>query len=73
MLSYRINSVVAVQLNGYNLSNKYYFANSYFRSPVENHVVPGAGRTALVTVEFVISGAAAVGLGVGGSFAKASD
>jgi catecholate siderophore receptor len=52
MLSYRINSKVAVQLNGYNLANKYYFANSYFSSPVENHVVPGAGRTALLTVSF---------------------
>ena len=52
MLSYRINSAVTVQLNGYNLANKYYFANSYFSSPVENHVVPGAGRTGLLTVSF---------------------
>jgi catecholate siderophore receptor len=52
MLSYRIGSALSVQLNGYNLTNKYYFANSYFSSPVENHVVPGAGRTALLTVSF---------------------
>jgi catecholate siderophore receptor len=52
MLGFRINSALAVQLNGYNLSNKYYFANSYFSSPVENHVVPGAGRTALLTLSF---------------------
>jgi catecholate siderophore receptor len=52
MLGYRINSVFSVQLNGYNLTNKYYFANSYFSSPVENHVGPGAGRTALLTVSF---------------------
>ena len=52
MLGFRINSALALQLNGYNLTNKYYFANSYFSSPVENHVVPGAGRTALLTLSF---------------------
>ena len=52
MASYRINSHLAFQVNGYNLTNKYYFANSYFSAPVENHVVPGAGRTALLTVLF---------------------
>jgi catecholate siderophore receptor len=52
MLGFRINSAMAVQLNGYNLTNKYYFANSYFSSPVENHVVPGAGRTVLLTLSF---------------------
>ena len=50
MLHYRISSKVSVQLNGYNLTNKYYFANSYFSAPVENHVIPGAGRTGLLTV-----------------------
>ncbi len=50
MVRYRIDSNVAVQLNGYNLANRYYFANSYFSSPVENHVVPGAGRSGLLTV-----------------------
>jgi catecholate siderophore receptor len=52
MLSYRINSAVSMQLNGYNLANRYYYANSYFSSQVENHVVPGAGRTGLLTVSF---------------------
>ena len=52
MVSYRINKQISVQLNGYNLANKYYYANSYFSSPVENHVVPGAGRTGLLTVSF---------------------
>jgi len=49
MARYSIGSHFALQLNGYNLANRYYFANSYFSSPVENHVVPGAGRTALLT------------------------
>jgi catecholate siderophore receptor len=52
MVSYRINPHVALQINGYNLANRYYFANSYFSSPAENHVVPGAGRTGLLTLSF---------------------
>jgi catecholate siderophore receptor len=49
MVSYKVNSHLTLQLNGYNLTDKYYFANSYFSSPLENHVVPGAGRTVLLT------------------------
>jgi catecholate siderophore receptor len=52
MAAYRIDKHLALQLNGYNLTNKYYFANSYYSSPVENHVIPGAGRTGLLTVSF---------------------
>jgi catecholate siderophore receptor len=52
MLGYQINKHFGVQLNGYNLANRYYFANSYFSSQVENHVLPGAGRTGLLTVSF---------------------
>lgn len=52
MASYRFGSHLTVQVNGYNLANRYYFANSYFSAPVENHVVPGAGRTGLLTVSF---------------------
>ena len=49
MASYRVNPHLKLQLNGYNLANKYYYANSYFSSPSENHVIPGAGRTVLLT------------------------
>jgi catecholate siderophore receptor len=52
MLGSQINKHFGVQLNGYNLANRYYYANSYFSAPVENHVVPGAGRTGLLTVSF---------------------
>jgi catecholate siderophore receptor len=45
MASYRVNDHLSLQLNGYNLFDKYYFTNSYFTSAVENHVLPGAGRT----------------------------
>jgi catecholate siderophore receptor len=49
MIGAKINDRLAVQLNGYNLLDKYYFTNSYDSSPVENHVLPGAGRTITLT------------------------
>jgi catecholate siderophore receptor len=52
MVGYQVSKHFGVQLNGYNLANRYYYANSYFSSPVENHVLPGAGRTGLLTVSF---------------------
>ena len=45
MISYRINRGLTVQLNGYNLTDRVYYTNSYDTSPTENHVIPGAGRT----------------------------
>jgi catecholate siderophore receptor len=50
MASYQLDRHIKLQLNGYNLTNKYYFANSYFSAAVENHVVPGVGRSVLGTV-----------------------
>ncbi|HTQ12866.1 MAG TPA: TonB-dependent siderophore receptor [Rhizomicrobium sp.] len=45
MASYPVTDNVSLQLNGYNLFDRKYFSNAYFSSVVENHVVPGAGRT----------------------------
>src|SRR5262249_9153858 len=45
MMSYRFSPHFSAQLNGYNLTNKLYFTNSYDTTAVENHIVPGAGRT----------------------------
>jgi catecholate siderophore receptor len=53
MASYSFNDHLSLQLNGYNLFDKYYFSNSYFTSAVENHVIPGAGRT--FTLSAVVS------------------
>jgi catecholate siderophore receptor len=50
MIGYRFNSSIMLQLNGSNLTDKYYFMNSYFTRPYENHTVPGPGRTFLLTV-----------------------
>jgi catecholate siderophore receptor len=49
MASYRVNRHLKLQVNATNLTDVYYFTNSYFSAPVENHVVPGAGRTVLIT------------------------
>ena len=38
-----------VQLNATNLTNAYYYLNSYFSSTIENHVQPAPGRTLMVT------------------------
>jgi len=50
MAAYKINDTLNAQLNGYNLSDEYYYVNSYFTRPNENHTVPAAGRTFLLSL-----------------------
>ncbi len=50
MSSYKLSRSVSLQLNVFNLANKLYYDNSYYTSPSENHVFPGAGRTAKLTI-----------------------
>ena len=50
MTSYKISKTVFLQLNVLNLANKLYYDNSYYTSASENHVIPGAGRTAKLTI-----------------------
>ena len=49
MLAYPVNDNFKLQLNAYNLGNEFYYATSYDARPQENHAVPGAGRTFLLT------------------------
>ncbi len=49
MISYPVTDNLTLQLNAYNLGNAFYYADSYFTRPGENHAVPGAGRTFLLT------------------------
>ncbi|MEI9993950.1 MAG: TonB-dependent siderophore receptor [Rhizomicrobium sp.] len=49
MIGYQFNDTFGLQLNAYNLTDEFYFANSYFTKPNENHAVPGPGRTFLLT------------------------
>ncbi|HEY5410157.1 MAG TPA: TonB-dependent siderophore receptor, partial [Caulobacteraceae bacterium] len=51
MASYRFSPHVTVQVNGYNLGDRFYYSNAYYASAVENHVVSGAGRTVAVALE----------------------
>ncbi|HTT98372.1 MAG TPA: TonB-dependent siderophore receptor [Rhizomicrobium sp.] len=51
MAGYKINDQLDIQINGYNLANEYYYVNSYFTRPGENHTVPAAGRTFLLTLD----------------------
>ena len=45
MTSYKITANIIAQLNIYNITNEYYFATVY-----NNWAVPGAGRSAALTV-----------------------
>jgi catecholate siderophore receptor len=49
MASYPVSDNVTLQVNGYNLFDKHYYANVYYSSASENHAVPGAGRTLTLT------------------------
>ena len=51
MISYPVTDYFSLQLNSYNLANEFYYANSYFTRPDENHAMPGAGRTFLLTAD----------------------
>ena len=50
MTSYKLSKTVFLQLNVNNIANRLYYDNSYYTSPSENHVIPGAGRTAKLTL-----------------------
>jgi catecholate siderophore receptor len=54
MLSYRVTSHVALQLNGFNLLNRNYFLNSYYTSAAENHVIPGPGRSVMLSIRLTL-------------------
>ncbi len=49
MVGYKIDDTFGLQLNAYNLTDEFYFGNSYFVRASENHTVPGPGRTFLLT------------------------
>ena len=50
MASYKLSGTLSLQLNVLNLTNKLYYDNSYYTSAAENHVYPGAGRTAKLSI-----------------------
>ena len=50
MVSYKVTKDLALQLNGINLFNRLYWDAPYYTSASENHVLPGAGRSAMLSV-----------------------
>lgn len=52
LVAYPVTDKLSLALNGYNIANSFYYTDSYFTSPMENHVVPGAGRTFLLTANY---------------------
>jgi catecholate siderophore receptor len=51
MLSYRVNQHLELQVNLNNIADKLYYNGIYYTEPDENHAVPGAGRTLLLTAK----------------------
>jgi catecholate siderophore receptor len=58
MLAYRVTPHVALQFNGFNLLNSNYFVNSYYTSAAENHVIPGPGRSVMLSIRLSLGDAA---------------
>ena len=54
MASYQLTKNASLQLNGLNLFNRYYFSAPYYTSLSENHVIPGAGRSATLSINVTL-------------------
>jgi catecholate siderophore receptor len=50
MVSYKVSQSFALQLNALNLFNRFYLDAPYYTSVAENHVIPGAGRSGMLSV-----------------------
>ncbi|HVW69184.1 MAG TPA: TonB-dependent siderophore receptor [Steroidobacteraceae bacterium] len=54
MVSYKVSKSFSVQLNGLNLFNRFYYDAPYYTSVSENHVIPGAGRSGVLTLRMTL-------------------
>ncbi|MGH8149208.1 MAG: TonB-dependent receptor [Steroidobacteraceae bacterium] len=54
MVSFQATQSLSFQLNGFNLLDKLYYQSPYYTSASENHVLPGAGRSASLTVRLAL-------------------
>ena len=54
MVSYKLSKNFALQLNGLNLFNKLYWDAPNYTSPAENHVIPGAGRSGMLSIRMTL-------------------
>ncbi len=51
MAGFKVTDALKLQVNALNLFDTHYYANAYYTSPAENHVIPGAGRTIKLTAK----------------------
>ena len=54
MVSYKVSQNFALQLNGINLFNRLYYDAPYYTSTSENHVLPGAGRSGMLSLRMTL-------------------
>jgi catecholate siderophore receptor len=54
MVKYKVMRNLELQLNGLNLFNRFYLDAPYYTSPSENHVIPGAGRSGMLSVRLAL-------------------
>lgn len=54
MAAWRVNPALALQLNAFNLADRRYYQGAYYTSATENHVLPGAGRTLMLTLRLTL-------------------
>jgi len=52
MAAYKVSRNLRLQLNGFNLFNKFYFDGLYYTSLAENHAIPGPGRSVAISARF---------------------
>ena len=54
MVSYKVSHSLELQLNGINLFNRFYYDAPYYTSAAENHVIPGAGRSGMLSIRLTL-------------------
>lgn len=52
MAAYRISRNLRLQLNAFNLFDKFYYDGLYYTSAAENHAIPGPGRSVALSARF---------------------
>jgi catecholate siderophore receptor len=52
MVAWQATDDLRVQLSGRNLTDKYYYDGAYYSGADENHVIPGAGRTVTLGLNY---------------------
>ena len=54
MAAYRFSPRLSLQLNAFNLFNRLYYDGIYYTSAAENHVIPAAGRSVMLSLHLAL-------------------